>query len=406
MLKGVIFGIDNVLFEEGSIDLELIGEIEKLIRFLHSQEITPVVLANRIWKYKEISIDEFLQPYWGDIRWFFANRRDCPLKPKTKATEFVLEKMGWGANEVIYVGSTKDDMRTAVNGKLLFLNVTWYNQNTEYGFQFDSPLDIARFIDTFCLRDHLWHYSISDSEIEYYALAPFSTYFTEYKKYSADARRTAKSKVGFGHPNFWTRYLLSTIYLSGMYTRVNYVTAYPGHTQGSGNEVMADQLSIFAKCFRGKYLPDLIVRHTEATKSQTARIEGVHVDHLNQLNTIKLSKLPHYDDNKQYKNCPLNRDKTVLVVDDFCTRGYSLDAARLYLEQTGVNVICMSWLKTINRPFTLILDKPEFDPFEENHFDESFRVREYPYQKHIVDEQAPEELTRRLNTYINWQWPQ
>ncbi|MFM5035102.1 phosphoribosyltransferase [Aeromonas media] len=141
------------------------------------------------------------------------------------------------------------------------------------------------------------------------------------------------------------------MYFSGIHDEIDFVASYPGHEAGYDNDKMKDDLMTFAKCFRKGYLHNLIERHTTAQKSQTARNKGIAIDHHNQINTITLTRLPIKNYSQQYTNPPLRRGKTVLLVDDICTKGYSLDAARKYIERTGARTIMVSWLKTINPTF-------------------------------------------------------
>jgi hypothetical protein len=114
-----------------------------------------------------------------------------------------------------------------------------------------------------------------------------------------------------------------------------------------------------------RHLPNLILRHTAARKSQTARTSGLVVDHLNQLNMIHLNKHPVKDkQGRTYVSSPLKAGKTVLVVDDFCTEGNSFEAARAYIERTGARTICLCWLKTINSDYRVITKAPSIvDPY-------------------------------------------
>jgi len=48
--------------------------------------------------------------------------------------------------EVLYVGNSDDNMKTARNGHVLFLNANWHKEANPYGYQFESPKDIARFV--------------------------------------------------------------------------------------------------------------------------------------------------------------------------------------------------------------------------------------------------------------------
>ncbi len=403
-IKGVILSVEDVILPMGeSDDVALFEEIEKLINFFKSREIIFTILANRSFRIGEDPLEDRLKEHWGDFPYFCTSKdHSIPKKPLAASTAYVLEQLGWRQEEVVYIGASDSDMKTAVNGKLLFLRATWWNTKTDYGFEFDSPKDIARYIDTFCLREHHWCHEIHDQDFHFYALAPFSTFREEHTLYSADARSTAKN--GKGHPDFWVGALVSSIYFSGLYKEINYITSYPGHRPGSGNSVMDEAVAIFGKCFRINYIPDLIIRHTQATKSQTARRTGITIGHENQLNTIFINPTPRKNSKSCYSSSPLRKGKCVLVIDDFCTRGYSLESARAYLRRTGVKVITASWLKTINSDIETLANLGRFDPYQPNTFEDITLGKKYLYRDNIVDIHAPDELTKQFKGYEGWDW--
>ncbi|EDL53765.1 hypothetical protein VSAK1_26355, partial [Vibrio mediterranei AK1] len=257
--------------------------------------------------------------------------------------------------------------------------------------------------DTLCLREHFWSHEIIDGDFEYYALAPFSTYKEEFRKYSEDARDAAKK--GTGHVDFWLGALATSMYFTGIHQRIDFIAPYPGHSQGVDNAKMSDDLLTFGKCFGIKYLHNLIERHTTAQKSQTARNRGIPIDHHNQLNTIKLNEYPTWNYNREYKSRQIKEGKTILLVDDFCTKGWSLDAARKYIEQTGAKVIMVTWLKTINRDYCTIGDTGEFNPFQANNFTNIPMGKVYGYDDYHVDGVASVELSEQFTQYIEWDWP-
>jgi len=402
-LKGVIFSINNVLAPADSENHIYLPEIIKLLKFLLHKGLQPVVLANR-----PTPMEELLKRAVGEFPWFIAVRDRTPPKPKPEAMQYVLSKMCWDSTEAVYIGSKHNDMLTALHQKVLFLNATWYRTDTDYGIQFKSPKDVGRFIDIFCLRNSLWHYRICDGDFEYYSLGPFSTYKPEFAVYSQDAKKSAK--FGAGHTDFWTKYLWSTIYFSELHKRINFVAPYPGHNSSNistASNVIEEPMLAFTKCFRIEYLRDLIIRHTTSKKSQTARQNQERIDHFNQLNTIYLNPNPLKGSGKdRYKSSPLE-NKTVLVVDDFSTQGYSLEAARIYLKQAKANIICLSWLKTINTNYerSINLQPNQFNPYKPNIFSSDIETSSYPYRDYILDQYAPEEIDLRLATYDNWDFP-
>src|SRR3546814_2004653 len=155
--------------------------------------------------------------------------------------------------------------------------------------------------------------------------------------------------------NFWGRLLAARIYFSGLVDEIDYITAYPGHSPTSNETVISEALNSLGQSLRKSYLPDLILRHTKAVKSQTARASGGSVGLDNQLNTIRLNPAPVRGvGGKPYKSPPARGGKRILVVDDICTEGNSFEAARAYLRAAGAQAVCVSWLKTINTDYRAV----------------------------------------------------
>lgn len=404
-IKGVILSVEDILFPKGKVNWEIFNEVDKLIKYFRSKNIEFVVFTNRSWTIGQdrTPLEDRLREHWGDFTYLCrAKDRRVPGKPQKEATNYVLNLMGWKSTETLYIGASENDMQTAVNGSLLFLRATWWAHKTNYGFEFSTPKDIARFIDTFCLRDHLWCHEIHDNDFHFYALAPFSTMKEEYTLYSSDARAAAKH--GLGHPDFWTGALISSLYFSGIHEKITYVSVYPGHKAGFGNNIMDNAISLFGKCFRKNYIPDLIIRHTQSLKSQDARNSGKVIDHANQLNTICLNPTPQRTPTAKYKTPPLGRGKTVLLIDDITTKGFSLESARAYIEQTGAKVIMVSWLKTINTDIVTLAPFQKFNPYVPNKFENILTAKVHSYRENIVDNLAPAELSKIFRSYSLWEW--
>jgi hypothetical protein len=238
-LKGAIFSLRDVIVREGAVDQNLFAELGKLVVWLRDHGVQPVFVGNHSWTAKAADgatkdIKVLLAERWGSLPWYIAVDGDMPFKPRAEAMEHVLAQQGWKAREAIYVGNTQDDMITARNGKLLFLNALWHGEANPYGFRFDSPRDVARFVDCFCLRIDDWFWALETGDLRVYALAPFSTLSAKYSDaqgYSFHARNTAK-QLG-GDPSFWGRLLAASVYLSGLAEEISYITSYPGHSTES-----------------------------------------------------------------------------------------------------------------------------------------------------------------------------
>lgn len=405
-LKGIILSVEDILVPNGKLDKGIFAEVTKLIKYFQLKGIEFVVFTNRKWTMKSGgTLEEYLKDCWGEFPYFCrADDASIPPKPRSDATTYILQKMKWESKETLYIGASENDMQTAVNGELLFLRATWWANKTDYGFEFSSPKDVAKFIDTFCLRDHFWCYQITDGDFELYALAPFSTMKEEYTLYSQDAKDAAKH--GQGHPEFWVSALVTSLYFTGIHHRIDYIATYPGHQAGSGNKIMNIPMSTFGKCFRKNYIQNLVERHNTAIKSQTARMKGISIDHLNQLNTIKLNPKPQKNPTSNYAKSPLGKGKTVLLIDDICTRGYSLESARAFIEQTGAKVIMATWLKTINTDIEVLKPLTRFDPYALNEFEAAELLKTHSYHANIIDHLAPTELTQIFKGFQEWDWPQ
>jgi hypothetical protein len=413
-LKGVIFSLRDVLARSGPIDKILFSETIRLLHFLKDRGITPVFATNHNWYVKKsdgttIRFQEALEDTIGAVPFYIAENGDMDWKPRAGAVRAILTAQGWSNREVIYVGNTEDDMKTAVNGDVLFLNALWHGEANPYGYRFQSPKDVARFIECICLGLNNWFWALEKGDLRVYALAPFTTLSARYVKahaYSANARETAKH--GAGDATFWGRLLAARVYFSGLVDEIDYITAYPGHSPSSKPTVIEDALSILAESLRKRYLPNLIIRHTKAQKSQTARITGVSVGVENQLRTICLNRTPRKGlKGSPYKTNPMKHGKTVLVVDDFCTQGNSFEAARAFIRRTGAQVVCLSWLKTINTNYNAISGQISTlvqNPYARLTISKQVPVTAHSYAWAVVNPNASSDLAQLYEHYHAWDW--
>ena len=167
-LRAVIFGLDGVLIKEGDSDLpaHLITQLRQLFDFLRTNDVEPIILANRDWIVKDDKtntsrpIDYLLQERYGEHHLYVTTRLHLPPKPKRAAVDAILKRHNLSNEEAIYIGNSFMDFRTAINSHLLFLNVTWEREEVSYGFTFSSPKEVGRFIDVVGLKEHHWFYEI------------------------------------------------------------------------------------------------------------------------------------------------------------------------------------------------------------------------------------------------------
>lgn len=414
MFKGAIFSLHDVLAKQGDLDAALLAETFRLLRYLKKRGVEPVFVSNKRWSvtYRDTGVvkpfKEVLEAELGPVGYYTGGVDGMPYKPQAAATDFILQKQGWNRREVVFIGNSDIDMKTASTGRLMFLNATWHGTANPYGFQFSSPLDIARFLDCLCLGLTDWFWAINDGPLRVYAMAPFSTLSSQYLQahaYSANARAT--SKQGIGDSTFWGRLLAARVYFSGLVDEIDYITAYPGHAPDSKPTVIGEALNILGGSLRKSYLPDLLIRHERAQKSQTARSAGKAVDVGNQLTTIRLNASPQRGlTGNAYKSMPVRSGKTVLLVDDFCTEGNSFEAGRAFINSTGATTICLSWLKTINTDYRAIAPPITIkSPYKPTGPGPAPATKTYSYHGAIVSQAAQIDLADVYARYFKWDWP-
>lgn len=411
-LKGAIFSLRNVLAKSGDVDQEIALETVKLIKYLISVGVQPVLVSNSSWTMvgtKE-SFNEYFSRLVGQELPYYQGGREIVHKQYAAAMEHILKDQGWLPQEAVYIGNTPEDIQAASNGGLLLLNAKWHEENSPFGFEFSSPKDIAKFIDCCCLTPKDWFWGIETDNLRVYTIAPlgeFSRTYPEAAVYSTDAKNAAK--FGLGDLRFWGLLMAARIHLSGIGAEASYVAPYPGHKTTSTKAELLQAVQIAAGSLRAKYLEDYITRHTDAPKSQALRNNDQNPSASNQLNTICLRADPKKTGamGGRYKNRPNVRNKTILIVDDICTQGNSLEAARSFVCAAGAKAICVCWLKTPgpNDYHSISNLNPELKkPFNKYIVNEHSSLT-FSNSANIINNNAAAEIADAYSRFGNWNWP-
>ncbi len=411
-LRGAIFSLSNVLAKEGKADQAIALETVKLIKYLISVGVQPVLVSNSTWKMvdSEEPFNDFFSRLVGRQLPYYQGGRDMPYKQYAAAMQHVLEDQGWAPQEVVYIGNTQEDIQAASNGGLLFLNAKWHEQNSPFGFEFDSPKDIAKFVDCCCLTPKDWFWSIEQGNLRVYTIAPLGEYSRAYPDaaiYSTDAKNAVK--FGVGDLRFWGLLMAARMHLSGIGAEASYVAPYPGHKTTSEKAELLQAVRIASGSLRARYLEDYILRHQDAPKSQTLRNSGQQPSALNQLGSIRLrpDPLKTGDVGGRYKNRPNVKGKTLLVVDDICTQGHSLETARAFAEAAGANVICLCWLKTpgANDYHEIVRLIPNIKRPYLSYEPESHEVAVHSNSGNVINHNAANEIADAFTRFNGWDWP-
>jgi hypothetical protein len=255
-------------------------------------------------------------------------------KGSPKWAEYVCDALTVEPRDLLYLGDTDHDMWTAVNSHILYLNAAWSNPTFQYGIQVSSPAMLAPLLENFFTKEALWYWTLDTIDrlgrqvqaktmIDGAGAGVLSIRYglLGWTKFDSD------SNVGaFKLGSFFMLHLLGSIYLDGLYESADWWTTYPGST-GKTNAVMDEFITIAAKLFRDKFKPGLLARHSPAVDSGQARVKHQGVTFMNQVNTVCLNDDPNIAEQI--------RGKSIVVIDDFVTEGYSSECARNLLLKAG-----------------------------------------------------------------------
>jgi hypothetical protein len=409
-LKLVLVGPRGTVFQSGQAKTIL---LDHLVEFIQRMAARGVRVA--LWSRHPTTITtsgsqpEAVEAYLtrrsgADVTYYRAAYGLLPDRQRSDSVASILADAGVARHETILVGNEDSDLRAGVNNKLLLVRPEWYPTALEYGFAVDSFSELIQFCELFALRQHPIYWSVDHGGLRVRAMGPFSTIIPDFTGFGVDARSAAKQ--GGGEPRFWFLMVVSSLYFSGLMHEVDFICRFPGHNPAlpsAATKALDAVLSILGKCFNKTFLPDLIVRHVEAVKSQYLAA-GARTFR-NHLNTLRLNSHPHRNEKPPTKAPVILRGKRVLVVDDICTSGRSLDVARAYIEAAGGSAVLFSWLKTINASFSHMTVAPSLQPFEANIIATEPPHSSFAYNSNIIDRHAPSEISALLTAYKAWNWP-
>lgn len=401
-LKLVLISPSGTLLKDNQLHPQLVADLSGVIQRLNLLGVRTAIWSNRRWidSQGKKPLEQFFSEQAGcQVEYMRAGTSGFPARRRAGSVTPVLGHFGVSSSETILVGNGDEDLMAGVNNQLLLARPGWYPTESEYGFKVASIAELERFCTVFGLRAHPIYWSVNDHGLRVCAMGPYSTKIKEYAGFGADAFRAAKLEQG--SLEFWHRLIVSSLYFSGLIFEVKYIASYPGHARGTKVRAVDEVMTSLGKCFRKTFFPDLIERHATAPKSAFAG--PTQKTFMNQLNTIKLNPYPHPYGSAAARKTPIAlQGKTVLIVDDICTNGRSLDCARAYIESAGGDAVSFAWLKTINSSYLRMDSLPALKPFQVNSVSPEPASTAHGYGDGIVDQEAPAEISILLDKYKAW----
>jgi hypothetical protein len=239
-------------------------------------------------------------------------------------------------NELVWLGDGDNDMRSAVNGSVIYFHAAWSVPRYPYGVMLKAPGLFPLMLNE-CFRKPVnWYWTLSASDragrqITSRAMidgngAGIPALRNDLLSFLKDGGNPRVGK--FTVRDLMIVHLIGSIYGEGLFRSTDLWAVYPGSKGGTNKS-----LELFAKfasrLFKDRYIPDLLIRHTPSMDSGLSRRRGVAVTFTNQVNTVNLNK----EVGRRLEG------KVIALVDDFTTRGYSSECARNLFVQAGAKEV-------------------------------------------------------------------
>jgi len=259
-------------------------------------------------------------------------------------------------NEIVYIGDDdRTDILCAINARILPIAAVYSpsKKSLNYGLPFDKVEDLQDYLFTFGMQGNYFGWIYSSSSTDVRALIGDHTGLTETLKKVLKEQKDIEigSTRKISVRNLLFLYLITQCYLSGLIINIDWITIYPGHSQNSLNSTLHQYSESITRIFREKFVPDLILRHKDAPES---KFQGKKRNIFDQFMTIKI--------NSKYQK--KIQGKSILVLDDFTTSGYSLETARCMLLKAGAQSVTCLAIAKFRRTYSMANVRKNWNPFE------------------------------------------
>ena len=271
---------------------------------------------------------------------------------KSKGAKVWIERaaadLGCAPHKMLYVGDSFNDWTTAINSAVMYLQAKWSEAGPlgKTSLSVDSPRGVWVFATHFLLQPPRWQYTLDEQSTpsNLRCLLNASARLPGKIEFEKSSTNTFELKNIFTHRldvqvGTWSgrdalmTHAISSLYLEGLLPQGTFFAAYPSHTPGKSDPILDDWLRPAAKIFHGWFKDDLLVRVHEAPDTSLRRSRGESVTPEMQMSTVRV--------NPKYK-AKLGK-RTVVLVDDFTTKGTSLEwGCRLLLAAGAKRVVLLA----------------------------------------------------------------
>jgi hypothetical protein len=283
--------------------------------------------------------------------------------------DVVAAGLGVDNHDLLYVGSTSMDWRTAINSGVFYLHAKWCGPNRDKCFVIESPRDIAGYITQFLTPGPRFSFRYDDAgrKLALRSVLPASATLPAgppERSFKLQDVFTHHRPIGVGQSkasDMLTLHAMSSLYVEGMLPKGALFCVYPSSKVGRLSEELEQFVKPAASLVHGYYKADLLIRAVEAPDTSLARWKARRdglpspVSIVNQIHTVHLGS--------KYRN--KIKDKTVIVFDDFTTTGSSLEWARNLFVAAGARQIIALTIGKYSTRYATYDPKPgvSIDPF-------------------------------------------
>lgn len=280
--------------------------------------------------------------------------------------------IGIDSYEFLYIGTTILDWRTAINAGVFYMHASWAKPMPPGSTSLvaTDPNHVRDLLLIFLLSAPSWAYRLDGPQWTFRSLLSASAVLpctSPAQSFRLQDVFTYARSIEIGHSdarNILMLFVLANAYLEGALPANLYFTIYPSCRPGVVSEQLRAYLDPAAKLFHGYYREDLIIRAMEAPDTSLLRWRARHEGTTADISIATQATTVCLGSNYRGKL----RGKTVVVFDDFTTRGMSLEWARTLLTAVGVKHIVLLTVGKYGSLHTHYSLRPEFkfDPYALN----------------------------------------
>ena len=360
-LKAVVFDYKALFLS----DAQITAQVKSLLDSLNYHGISTCYFSTDHLDYRK-SEDDRGFPRAA----VYVDQHDVGVNRGSPAWIQVAEaRLGVLRHEILYVGTTNRDWRSAINAGVFYFHAGWYGRQPggTTCLVATTPDDVWVMASQFLIPEPRWSYKLDDPgrDFSLRCLLPASARLPSTKptgQFRLQDVLTYARPVEVGSSrarDLLVLHAVSSLYSEGLLAQNSYFSVYPSSKAGRTSEVLEQYVKPAASLVHGYYKSDLLVRVHDAIDTS---LERVHARSAGRAPNISLStQAASVTINPKYEGKLSAR--TITVFDDFTTTGMSLEWARNLLQSAGAGHVVLVTIGKYSNSYTTHDLNAARDPF-------------------------------------------